>query len=78
MKYILIILLLISCSDKKDRYYEKVIRVKRYQDTFGDTLPKGICNFRLGFDYYFQDSCKYYMVGDTIGVTKIRNYGNRK
>ncbi len=68
MKYLLIFLLLLSISCKNDN----VIQAKSHFTFNNDPLPNGLCRFWVN-NNEFNDSCKFYYVGDTVGKIKRKN-----
>lgn len=73
MKYLIILILLIGCGHAFDPRQITNKSNTRLAEWDRVTLPIGICCFCYDNGARcFIDSCKYYYVLDTIGVTKRR------
>lgn len=75
-RVILLTLIFIGCSNPEIK--EPVINRKEYTNIWGAHLPTGICKFTFkkferGGYYSFEDSCKFYQVGDRVPINIVKN-----
>lgn len=74
MKKIILICAMLGCSNDGPMIITyKSIYKSNGMDTHTDLLPSGFCTFGYwgrGHHDIFIDSCKYYQIGDTLGIKK--------